>query len=243
MMRCAAFSKRNSLEILRDPVNVAFGLGFPIALLLLLMAIQENIPVEQFPIGRLAPGIAMFGLSFITLFSATLISKDRSSAFLTRLFSSPLPARDFILGYTLPLLPMCLAQSILCYVAAILLGLEVGWSLLAALALLLPADIFFIALGLLCGSLFNDKQVGGLCGALLTNAAALLSGTWFDLELVGGWYKQIAALFPFCHAVDAGRAALAGDWSSVFPELLWVSCWAAAVLVGAVAVFRRRMTV
>ena len=57
-----------------------------------------NIPVEQFPIDRLTPGIAMFGLSFFTLFSATLISKDRASAFLTRLFSTPLSARDFILG-------------------------------------------------------------------------------------------------------------------------------------------------
>ena len=144
---CTVFSLRNSREIVRDPVNLGFGLGFPIALLLLLTAIQANIPVEQFPITRLAPGIALFGLSFITLFSATLISKDRSSAFLTRLFASPLSARGFILGYTLPLLPMCLLQSGLCYLAAVLLGLEPGWRILAAVAVLLPADMFFIALG------------------------------------------------------------------------------------------------
>ena len=219
---------------MRDPVNLGFGLGFPIALLLLLTAIQANIPVEQFPITRLAPGIALFGLSFITLFSATLISKDRSSAFLTRLFASPLSARGFILGYTLPLLPMCLLQSGLCYLAAVLLGLEPGWRILAAVAVLLPADMFFIALGLLCGSLFNDRQVGGLCGALLTNAAALLSGCWFDLELVG-------ELLPFCHAVNAGRMALAGDWSGLPGELLWVTLWAAAALAGAVTAFRRKM--
>ena len=202
------FSIRNSKEILRDPINLAFGLAFPLVLLLLLSAIQANIPVEQFPIQRLAPGIAMFGLSFITLFSATLISKDRTTSFLARLFSSPLTARDFILGYAAPLL---------------------------------PASLFFIGLGLLCGSLFSDKQVGGLCGALLTNLSAWLSGTWFDLDLVGGWFKRIAELLPFCHAVDAGRAALAGDWGAVTPHLLWVAGYALLTLIAAVAVFRRSM--
>lgn len=236
-----SFSLRNSREILRDPINLIFGLVFPIALLLLLAAIQANVPVEVFPIERLTPGIAMFGLSFVTLFSATLISKDRSTAFLTRLLSSPLTARDFILGYTLPLLPMCLVQSVLCYLAGACLGLRLEWNVLAALAALIPANVFFIALGLLCGSLFNDKQVGGICGALLTNMAALLSGTWFDLELVGGWFRKIAELLPFVHAVDAGRAALSGDWSHMILHLLWITGWALAALTAAVAVFRGKM--
>ncbi len=235
------FSLRNTREILRDPVNLGFGLGFPLALLLLLTAIQANIPVEQFPIDRLTPGIAMFGLSFFTLFSATLISKDRASAFLTRLFSTPLSARDFILGYTLPLLPMCLVQSALCYLTACCLGLRPGWNLLAALAALLPADVFFIALGLLCGSLFSDRQVGGLCGALLTNLAALLSGAWFDVDLVGGAFSAVAGALPFKQATDAGRAALAGDLAAAAPSLLWTSLWAACALLAAVAAFRRRM--
>ncbi len=235
------FSIRNSKEILRDPINLAFGLAFPLVLLLLLSAIQANIPVEQFPIQRLAPGIAMFGLSFITLFSATLISKDRTTSFLARLFSSPLTARDFILGYAAPLLPMCLVQACLCYLAAMALGLTPSWRIGAAIAALLPASLFFIGLGLLCGSLFSDKQVGGLCGALLTNLSAWLSGTWFDLDLVGGWFKRIAELLPFCHAVDAGRAALAGDWGAVTPHLLWVAGYALLTLIAAVAVFRRSM--
>ena len=236
-----SFSLRNTREILRDPINLIFGLVFPIALLLLLAAIQANVPVEVFPIERLTPGIAMFGLSFVTLFSATLISKDRSAAFLTRLLSSPLTARDFILGYTLPLLPMCLVQSVLCYLAGACLGLRLDWNVLAALAALIPANVFFIALGLLCGSLFNDKQVGGICGALLTNMAALLSGTWFDLELVGGWFRRIAELLPFVHAVDAGRAALSGDWSDMVLHLLWITGWALAALAAAVAAFRGKM--
>lgn len=240
-MRMLVFARRNAKEILRDPVNLGFGLGFPLALLLLLWAIDRNVPVSIMPIQRLAPGISMFGLSFISLFSATLISRDRGSSFLARLFSSLLTAGDFILGYALPLLPMCVVQSLLCYLLALVLGLEAGWELLPAMAVLLPADIFFIGVGLLCGSVFSDKQVGGVCGALLTNLAALLSGTWFDVEMVGGWYASLARALPFVHAVDAGRAALAGDWAVLWPNLLWVAGYAVVFLTAAVIVFRKKM--
>ena len=84
-MRMLAFAKRNSKEILRDPLNLAFMFGFPLVLLGLLSAIQANIPVALFEISHLAPGITVFGLSFTTLFSATLIAKDRGSALLQRL--------------------------------------------------------------------------------------------------------------------------------------------------------------
>ncbi len=187
-----AFAVRNTKEILRDPLTLAFGLGFPVVLLLLLTAIQRNIPVSLFELDQLTPGIAVFGLSFVSLFSATLISKDRTTSFLMRLFASPMRAADYILGYTLPLLPMALLQVALCYGTAMLLGLQFTPNVLLAIVVALPAALLFIGLGLLCGSVFTDKQVGGICGALLTNVSAWLSGTWFDLNLVGGAFKAIS---------------------------------------------------
>ncbi len=183
-MRMFMFFRRTTKEILRDPANMAFGLGFPLVILLLLSAIQAGIPVSLFEIEKLTPGISVFGLSFMTLFSATLISKDRSSSFLQRLYTTPLTASDYILGYTLPLLPIAIMQSIICYVVAFFLGLSVTTNVFYAILSVIPTAVFFIALGLLCGTVFNDKQVGGICGALLTNLAAWLSGTWFDLDLI-----------------------------------------------------------
>ena len=212
MNAMTAFSGRNTKEMLRDPLNLAFGLGFPVVLLLLLTAIQRNIPVNLFQLERLTPGIAVFGLSFISLFSATLISKDRTTSFLMRLFASPMRASDYILGYTLPLIPMALAQALLCYLVAGLLGMQLTANVLLAILVSLPAAALFIGIGLLCGSVFNDKQVGGICGALLTNLSAWLSGTWFDLDLVGGAFKKIAYALPFAHAVDAGRAAMSASF-------------------------------
>lgn len=241
MNAMTAFSGRNTKEMLRDPLNLAFGLGFPVVLLLLLTAIQSNIPVNLFQLERLTPGIAVFGLSFISLFSATLISKDRTTSFLMRLFASPMRASDYILGYTLPLIPMALAQALLCYLVAGLLGMQLTANVLLAILVSLPAAALFIGIGLLCGSVFNDKQVGGICGALLTNLSAWLSGTWFDLDLVGGAFKKIAYALPFAHAVDAGRAAMSGKFAAIMPHLWWVIGYAVIALVAAVLVFRKKM--
>src|SRR5699024_11110807 len=95
-------------------------------------------------------------------------------------------AKDFILGYTLPLIPMALLQTILCFVAAILLGMTFSLSIILTIILILPIGLVFISSGLLLGSLFSEKTVGAICGALLTNVTALFSGAWFSVELVGG---------------------------------------------------------
>lgn len=240
-MRFNSFASRNLKEMLRDRLNLAFGIGFPVVLLLLLTLIQANVPVEIFAIEHLSPGIAVFGLSFVSLFSGIMISKDRTSSFMMRLFASPLTAKDFILGYTMPLIPMAGAQIIVCFLVAFLLGLAVTANVLLAFFVLLPASVLYIAIGLLCGTLFNDKQVGGVCGALLTNVSAWLSGTWFDLELVGGPFQTLAELLPFCHAVNAGRFALAGEYGKILPELIWVIGYAAAMMALAIFVFMRKM--
>ena len=241
MKRTLTFAKRNAKELIRDPLNLIFGIGFPLVLILLLSAIQANIPVSLFEIHSLAPGIAVFGLSFITLFSATLISKDRGSAFLQRLYTTPLNSRDFILGYTLPIIPLSLIQGAVSYLAAIPLGLDVTPNILLALVLLIPVALLYIALGLLFGSILTDKQVGGVCGALLTNLSAWLSGVWFDLELVGGAFKAIANALPFVHAVELERAAISGSFGDILPHLLWVLGYAAAAIFAAVYLFLRQM--
>ena len=234
------FAKRCAKEILRDPINLGFGLGFPLVLLLLLSAIQANVPVELFAIDTLTPGITVFGLSFMTLFSATLVAKDRESAFLQRLYTTPLTGLDFILGYMLPLLPIAIGQTAICYLAAIPLGLTVRINIVYAVVGILPMAVFNIALGLLCGSVLGVKQVGGICGALLTNLSAWLSGVWFDLQLVGGLFEKIANVFPFVHAVQMERALCSGDFPPA-THILYVLVYSAVVTASAVWCFLGQM--
>jgi ABC-2 type transport system permease protein len=242
-VRALIFAGRNRKELMRDPLNFMFALGLPLVVMLLLVTISKNVPSEAdiFPIAELAPGIAVFGLSFISLFSGMLIAKDRSSSFMMRLFASPLTGAEFIFGYILPLIPLSIGQSAICISAAVLFGMPFGANIFLLLLVLIPSALFYIAVGLLAGTVFNDKQVGGICGALLTNLSAWLSGTWFDLSLVGGWFKKAAYCLPFAHAVDAGRAALRGDYDMIAGHLIWVLGYAAAALIAAVVIFNRKM--
>ena len=240
-MRMLTFAKRNALEILRDPLNLFFGLGFPVVLILLLSIIQANIPVSLFEIDHLTPGVTVFGLSFITMFSSVIIAKDRGSALLQRLYTTPLTPLDFILGYTLPMLPISLAQSMVCYAVALLLGLAPSVNILYALAMIIPVALLYIAMGLLFCSILTDKQAGAVCGSILTNLSAWLSGIWFDLELVGGVFKKIAYALPFVHAVEMERALISGDFAGIFPHLWWVLGYTAVLIALAVLLFLRQM--
>ena len=240
-MRMITFAKRCTKEILRDPINLGFGLGFPLVLLLLLSALQANIPVSLFEIDTLTPGITVFGLSFMTLFSATLVAKDRESALLQRLYSTPLTGFDFIIGYMLPLLPIALGQTVICYLFAIPLGLTLSVNIIYAVIGMIPMAIFNIALGLLCGSIFGVKQVGGICGALLTNLSAWLSGVWFDLKLVGGVFEKIANALPFVHAVEMEKALFSGDFGLAATHILPIVLYSVAITVIAVFCFLRQM--
>ena len=240
-MKTLTFSKRCAKEILRDPINLGFGLGFPLVLLLLLSAIQANIPVSLFEIGTLTPGITVFGLSFMTLFSATLIAKDRESALLQRLYTTPLTGFDCIIGYMLPILPIALGQAVICYLFAIPLGLTVSVNIIYAIIGITPMAIFNIALGLLCGSILGVKQVGGICGALLTNLSAWLSGVWFDLELVGGIFGKVANVLPYVHAAEMEKALFSGNFEGAASHILPVLLYSVFTTVVAVFCFLRQM--
>lgn len=244
-MRAYVFASRNTKEILRDIITLFFGLAFPIVILLLLFAIGSAVPEEahldMFDIQNLTPGITVFGLSFIALFSAQLIAKDKTTSFMMRLFTSPIKSSEFILGYTLPLIPMSFVQTLICYIIALILGLGFTPNILLAAVVNIPIALVFIALGLLCGTVLSEKAVGGVCGALLTNLSAWFSNIWFDTALVGGWFEAIANALPFAHAVNAARYALNGEFESIMPDLLWVIGYAVVLLAVAIVIFTVKM--
>ncbi len=238
-MKTFIFAKRVMKEIIRDPISLFFGLAFPLLILILLSAINSSIPVDLFNISSLAPGIAVFGLSFMALFAAQVLAKDRASSFLTRLFTTPMNAHNFILGYMLPLIIMSVIQVALCLFAALFLGLDFTVTIFAVILILIPMSLIYIGIGLICGTLFSEKAAVGICGAFLTNLSAWLSGVWFDLELVGGFFKDIANLLPFVHAVELGKAVLNSHYEDMFSHLWWVTGYTIIILVISIVVFKK----
>ena len=240
-MKCMVLSSRTAKEILRDPINLFFSLGFPLVLIFLLSTIQKNIPVSLFEVHKLTPGITVFGLSFMSLFASVIVSKDRESSLLSRLYTTPLRSMDFILGYMLPLIPISILQSLICYIASIPFGLKLSLGVVWALGGNILVSLFFISLGVLCGSVMTSKQVGGICGALLTNLSAWLSGIWFDISLVGGALKKVADVLPFIHAVEMEKALFSGNTDGIGVHVLILSLYTLGITILAVFMFLRQM--
>jgi len=239
-MKSIAFASRNRKEILRDPLTLLFGMGLPVVMLSLFSLMQKNMPVTLFQIENITPGIIVFSFSFITLFSGMLVGKDRSSSFLMRIFASPMSASDYMIGYALPLLPVAALQIVVCLITASFLGLSMSIHILVTTIVLLMMAMLYIGFGLLLGTYFTDKQVGGIF-AIFVNLSAWLSGTWFALDMIGGAFQSIAYVLPFAHAVDAARYALAGEYSKVVVPFIWVAGYAVFIFAIAVMSFKKKM--
>lgn len=249
MYRISAFAERCLLELVRDPLSYVFALGFPLVMLVVMTVLNESIPPEAgmtvFRIDNLAPAVYVFGLSFLMLFTALLVSKDRAEAFLVRLYISPMSRVDFLLGYTVPVAGLAVLQGIITMLTAFVIAgfTDVSLNLLGMLTVLVvsvPAMILFIGFGLLFGSLFGDKSAPPLSSVVIS-LSSFFGGMWMDLGHMSGAIVKFCDVLPFRHAVDAGRMALSMEFDGIGVHFAVVSAWAAAVYVLAVAAFRKKL--
>ncbi len=247
--RIFAFAHRCFLELIRDPLSYVFALGFPLVMLIIMTVLNRSIPPEAgmtvFRIDRLAPAVYVFGLSFLMLFTALLVSKDRAQAFLVRLYISPMRRTDFLLGYTLPVLALAVVQGLLTMAVAVVIGgvtdtpLDLRGILLSVLVSL-PAAVLFVGFGLLFGALFNDKSAPPLSSVVIS-VSSFLGGMWMDVDTMSGAIVDVCNALPFLHAVKAGRMALAMELEGMAGQLAAVGIWAAVVYGLAVLAFRRKL--
>ncbi len=262
-MRSLAFASRNFKELMRDPLSYVFNLGFPLLMLIVMSVVNSSIPETTFPEGvpipegtsmaptvfqivKLTPAIAVFGLTFVMLFACMRVSSDRSGAFLTRLYASPMKGVDYILGYIYPFGAVAVVQIILCFIGGDIIALATGkdafgiGNMLLSFLTLLPSAVLFIGFGILFGSLFNDKAAPGVCSAVIT-AASLLGGIWMDLDQTGGIMLDICNKLPFYYCVQAPRYAMTGELDRIAIPLIISAASAAAVFALAVFVFTKKM--
>lgn len=249
MNKISAFSSRNFKEIIRDPLSYIFCLGFPLVMLFVMTLVNDGIPPEAgmtlFRIDNLAGGIAVFGLSFVMLFTCLNVAKDRSGAFLVRLYATPMRSGDFILGYILPTSLLAALQILITLAASFVVSLIVdvelnALGLLLSLLSLLPTVVMLISFGLLFGTLFSEKAAPGLC-SIIISLASFLGGVWFDADGLGGVLLKICEVLPFYHAVKAARMASALEFDGYLPHLLITIAYSVVITAVSVVVFRSKM--
>ena len=211
MNKVINFYKRNLKEILRDPIIYIFCLGFPIAMFLLFYIINKysNGNTATFEIISLLPGIIVFSYSFVMLTLAIIVSKDKQTFFLKRLYSSPMKSYHFILGYAIVGLFIGLLQTMVCIITGFIISLISNITFISIRNILLliiaqlPILITNIFLGILFGTIFNDKSAPGICSVFIS-LAGILGGCWMPIENMGA-FESFCRFLPFYPSVYIGR--------------------------------------
>lgn len=248
-MRSIIFAKRTAKEILRDPLTFLFCLGFPILMLVIMTIVNQSIPEQAglkiFQMESLAPGIVLFGFTFIMLFTCMQVAGDRSTALLIRLYASPMKSIDFVAGYTLPILVIAILQSIITFGAALIVTLFTKETLqpenlLFCLLPLLPAALLFLGLGMLFGTILGVKAAPGVC-SILISVVCMLGGIWMDIDALGGGLMKLAHILPFYQAVKAARMAVMGRFSEMWDPLFRTAVYGLGIYLLAVGALRHRM--
>ena len=215
------FAERNRKEIFRDPLSIILGIALPLILLVVFTTIEKNAPLVAFKVENLTPGLIVFSFAFLTMFSALLIAKDKQSAFLTRLFSSPLTVNDYVFGYALPLIPLALLQGIICFGLANILGLSSSlMNILLSILTLLPIILMSIFLGIFLGALCTEKQISGI-GTIYITAVSFLGGAWMDIRMLGDTFQKVSNTLPFVHSIQLARDVLVGNYATFHSHFWW----------------------
>ncbi len=238
-MRTLNFAKRNFKEIIRDPLSIIFAVILPLFLLFIFQ--QFDIPAENFKIENFTPGIIIFSFSFITIFTAMLISKDRSTSLLIRLGISPMKPMDYIFGYIISIIPIIIIQNILFFILAVILGLNFSINIIWAALISIVIAILFIAMGILIGSIFSEKASSGI-SSIVVQLVCFTSGMYFSKDMLGDVFSKICDYLPFdsCVTIIKGVMNNKLDLISIRNIIVFV-VYILVTLVISVIVFRRKM--
>ena len=238
-MRTLNFAKRNFKEIIRDPLSIIFSVLLPLFLLFIFK--QINIPSESYELHNFTPGIVVFGFSFITLFTAMLVSKDRTSSLLIRLGISPMKPIEYILGYMLSIIPLILIQNVLFFILAIALGLSFSINIIWAILISIVVAILFIAIGIILGSLFSEKASSGI-SSIVIQLVCFTSGMYFPRELLGDVFSRICEYLPFESCVTIIKGVMNANLESItIRNIIVFSIYTILALIISILIFKEKM--
>lgn len=238
-MRTLNFAKRNFKEIIRDPLSIIFSVLLPLFLLFIFK--QINILNESYELHNFTPGIVVFGFSFITLFTAMLVSKDRTSSLLIRLGISPMKPIEYILGYMLSIIPLTLIQNVLFFILAIALGLSFSINIIWAILISIVVAILFIAIGIILGSLFSEKASSGI-SSIVVQLVCFTSGMYFPRELLGDVFSRICEYLPFESCVTIIKGVMNANLESItIRNIIVFSIYTILALIISILIFKEKM--
>ena len=243
LTRIITLTRRNLKEIIRDPLSLIFTILMPLLMEVLFYILFHGL-TSQFEMKYLAPGIVVFSEAFLTLFTGMLISIDRNTSFLTRLYVSKTKPYEFILSYALAVIPITVIQSILFFGVGIIFDPSLlSIRLLFGILLSIVTSVLFISFGLLFGSICDEKSIGGVSSIIIVSQS-VLSGMWFPLEGISEVMMKIMEILPFRNGTLLIQNIIIGYndlTSDILIPLVIILVYSVVVSILAIIVFKKKM--
>ena len=206
--------------------------------------IQKESQIASPFINWFIPGMAIYGLMILIPTVGGIMVRDRLRGFLLRLMTTPARPSDFIFGYTMPFIPVIIISAAIYLGVGFLMGLNIMGSFGLAYLILFIAGICCLGIGMIMGTIARSEDQASGVPWIFIVPLAMISGAWFEAEMMPAALIKVAEVFPFLHAINACRDVISGGMSlsSISYDLYWLIGWTVALFAIGIAVFRKSMS-
>lgn len=185
----------------------------------------------------MTPGILAQSLMFISIFNGISIIWERDAGILQKFLVMPVPRASFITGKGLGAGVRALCQVVVIFVLALLLGVQLKWSIGAIVGTLLTVLVgasFFSILSMLIAITVKTRERFMGIGQVLTMPLFFASNAIYPLSIMPDWLRVVAQVNPLSYVVDLLRGYLVNG--NVPNALLdWTVLLVAVVIVQGIA--------
>jgi ABC-2 type transport system permease protein len=178
------------------------------------------IPTGNLPyIDFMAPGILAQSVLFISIFYGIAIIWERDLGIIHKFLATPTPRASLVLGKALSAGVRSLAQALIIYILALLLGVKMSWNPLDLLGVVLVVILgasFFATFSLIIACLVKTRERFMGIGQVLTMPLFFASNAIYPIAIMPGWLQVISRINPLTYEVDALRAMMLSGSASTY---------------------------
>jgi ABC-2 type transport system permease protein len=202
-------------KLRHDPMELVTRAVQPVLWLLLFGEVMAQ--VRGMPSGNLryldflAAGILAQSVLFVAIFFGISAIWERDLGVLHRYLVSPAPRSAIVIGKAMSAAVRALAQAIIVYLLAVLIGVDVDFSPqnIAAVAVVITlASGLFSTLSLIIACIVKTRERFMGIGQVLTMPMFFASNAIYPLDLMPGWLRVVARLNPLTYLVDILRGLM-----------------------------------
>ena len=167
----------------------------------------------------IAPGILAQSVLFIAIFYGIAIIWERDLGIIHKFLATPTPRSALVLGKALSSGERGLAQAVIVYVLALMIGVHLSWNLMNLLGVaivVILGSALFSTFSLIIACLVKTRERFMGVGQLLTMPLFFASNAIYPISIMPFSLQVISRINPLTYEVDALRALMITNGLSAY---------------------------